>query len=478
MTSRNKYKWIIIISICIITLLHYFTLPSIWAFHDFYRRLYYIPIILAAFKFKLKGAFLSSMTVILVYAPHLLIYFGRLNINVINQLLEALMFIIIGGITGALVESESRVRKLLELQITKLTDLENYTENILNSILEGVVAIDQELKIQSINREGKHILCFQENSGNQYIYEYFEEVEKVKGILSDAMAHEGHIHRYETYNYRGPDHKISLQIHGYPLKNRQNKLEGMVLVIEDITQIEKLEQHIRRTDKLSAVGELASGIAHEVRNPLGIIKTISQTISREIEDEETKEGLQIIESEIDRANKVIQGLLDFAKPSVFHSKYQSIASIVDDVVRIVNKYAEQHKVSIYRQYAKDEIIFADADKLKQAFVNIIINGIQAMPQGGSFVICLDTNDHWVKIAFTDKGIGIDADKLEKVFEPFFTTKEKGTGLGLAITHRIIEEHKGYIEIESTKNVGTTIHVYLPKNHIQGDGKNEEDFNRR
>ncbi|AOT69140.1 two-component system sensor histidine kinase NtrB [Geosporobacter ferrireducens] len=477
MKSKNRYKWFIVFSIFIITLLHYFTLPSIWAFHDFYRRLYYIPIILAAFKFKLKGAFLSSISVILLYAPHLLIYFGKLNINVINQLLEASMFIIIGGITGALVESESRVKRLLELQITKLTDLENYTENILNSILEGVVAIDGNLKIQSINKEGKHILCYEENLNKKYIYEYFEEAEKIKGILSKAMEYEGQIQKYETYNYKNRDQKIILKIHGYPLLNNLNKLEGMVLIIEDITQIEKLEHQIRRADKLSAVGELASGIAHEVRNPLGIIKTITQTISKEIKDEEMKEGLQIIESEIDRANKVIQGLLDFAKPSVFHSKHQSIDKIITDVVRIVNKYAEQHKVRIQSECVKDEIIFVDADILKQAFVNIIINGIQAMSQGGKFSIRLNSDENWVKISFTDEGLGIDAEKLEKVFEPFFTTKEKGTGLGLAITHRIIEEHGGYIEIESTKDVGTTIDVYLPKDRIQGDEIDEENTNR-
>ena len=476
MNSKNRYKWVIIISICIITLLHYFTLPSIWAFHDFYRRLYYIPIILAAFKFKLKGAFLSSISIILVYAPHLLIYFGKLNINVVNQLLEAAMFIIIGGITGALVESESRVKRLLELQISKLTSLENYTENILNSILEGVVAIDRNLKVQSINREGKHILCYEENLNTNYIYEYFEEAEKIKEILVKAMEHEGHIQRYETHNFKNKEHKITLKIHGYPLMNPSNKIEGMVLIIEDITQIEKLEQHMRRADKLSAVGELASGIAHEVRNPLGIIKTISQTISKEVEDEEMKEGLQIIESEIDRANKVIQGLLDFAKPSVFHSKYQSIGMIVADVVRIVNKYAEQHKVSIQNEHIKDETIFVDKDKLKQAFVNIIMNGIQAMSKGGTLTVRLDSDENWVKISFRDEGVGVEAGKLEKVFEPFFTTKEKGTGLGLSITHRIIEEHKGYIEIESTKDIGTIIDVYLPKNHIEGDEKDEENSN--
>ncbi|MFT9497526.1 two-component system sensor histidine kinase NtrB [Anaerosolibacter sp.] len=478
MNRKEKYKWFIILSVAGITFLHYVTGSSIWGFHDFYRRLYYIPIILAAFQFGLKGAMLTALSVIVLYAPHLLIYFGRINIEVINQMLEASMFIIIGMITGALVESESKVRRLLEIQITKLTDLENYTQNILDSILNGVVAIDREMKISSVNREGVNLLHMEDHRDGTYIYDYFEDGEDIKELIHKAIVQESNVSPYETTSLKEHHGKQMIRIHGYPLRNILNRVAGMVIILEDITELKRLEAQIRRVDKLSAVGELASGIAHEIRNPLGIIKTISQTINKDIEDEDIKEGLDIIEIEINRANKVIQELLDFAKPSVFNYKTQSIDQLLGDVIRITYKYAEQHKVNIHYKKDEDFYIFLDADKLKQALVNVILNAIQAMPDGGNLFVHLHGEEHWVRITFIDEGRGIEQERIEKVFEPFYTTKEKGTGLGLAIAHRIIEEHKGYMEIESEVGAGTKLDIFLPRQAEGGHGENEENTHSR
>lgn len=475
MKAQIKDKLIIAVSIIIITLLHYFTLSSRWGLHDFYRRLYYIPIILAAFKFKLKGGAISSIIVSILYAPHLLTYFGELNIDIINQHLEIVMFIIIGTITGTLVQSEAKIRHLLEVQIMKLTNLENYTQNILDSILNGVIAVDRDLKVTSINKEGEKILNLKKSLAGEYAYEYFEDPQKVRELFVKVIKHNKQVQNMETNCIGDDGTEIPVRLHIYPLRNILNKSEGIVLVIEDISQIRKLENQVRRAEKLSAIGELASGIAHEIRNPLGIIKTISQTINKEVEDEEIKEGLEIIESEIDRANKVIQGLLDFAKPSVVNYRLQSIDRLLGDVLLLVNKYSQQHKVKIHYTLVEDSMINVDGDKLKQAFINIIFNSIQAMESGGNMYIDLVSSEECTIITFRDTGIGIDKDKLEKIFEPFYTTKEKGTGLGLSITHRIIEEHKGFMEIESDIGIGTTIRIYLP-DRKGGDYKGEEDSN--
>lgn len=269
----------------------------------------------------------------------------------------------------------------------------------------------------------------------------------------------------------------------YPLKNTTEKIEGLVLVIEDISEIKKLENQVRRADKLSAVGELASGVAHEIRNPLGIIKTISQTINEDIKDdnieeEEIKEGIGIIIHEIDRANSVIKGLLDFAKPSVCQIKVQSIDKLLKDIVLITNKYAKQQNVKINYICKEDKNILIDGEKLKQAFVNIIFNSVHAMQSGGNLNISLCIQKDWVNISFEDEGTGIPKDKLEKIFEPFYTTKDIGTGLGLSITHRIIEEHKGYINIESEIGKGTKLDIYIPSKNEKGDKKIEKDINCR
>jgi len=475
MKSESRDKLIIVLSIIAITLLHYFTLASKWGLHDFYRRLYYIPIILAAFRFKLKGGIISSITVVVLYAPHLLVYFGNINIDVINQFLEVAMFIIIGFMSGALVQSESKAKHLLEVQIMKLTNLENYTQNVLDSTVNGIIAVDRDLRITSTNTEGKNMLSLQKSIIGEDVYNYFEGHEKVKNMLIEVLKYNKRIQEFETNLLKDDNSIMVIKLHISPLKNILNKAEGAVLIIEDISNIKKLENQMRRAEKLSAIGELASGIAHEIRNPLGIVKTISQTINKDIEDEETKEGLEIIESEIDRANKVIQGLLDFAKPNVFSNKEQSINELINSVLLLMNKYAQQYKVMIHYTCLKDSIINVDADKLKQAFINIIFNSIQAIPSGGDIYVDLMHSEDWVVISFKDNGVGIEKDKLEKIFEPFYTTKGEGTGLGLAITHRIIEEHKGYIEIESEAGKGTMVRIFLPNNNIRGDN-DEEDTN--
>lgn len=460
MKSTIKTKIFIGFSIIVITLMLYLTMYSRGGLHDFYRRLYYIPIILAAFKFRLKGAIISFSIIILLYVPHLLLYFRVTETNIVNQVLEIIMFMVVACITGTLVEKEFKVKKLLEDQVAKITSLENYTKNILDSILNGVIAVDKNLKITSINKEGKKTLDYQDNY-DKYIYEFFEGKEVVKILLKDALDFNKNIIGYETYSIGKNGAKVPVRIHSYVLKNLLDVSQGMVLIIEDVSQVRKLEEHIRRTEKLSAIGELASGIAHEIRNPLGIIKTIAQTISKDVEDEETKEGLEIIEHEIDRANKVIQGLLDFARPSIFKNTVKYLNETIDTVIMIINKYAQQHKVNISFNYENNVTSSIDEDKLKQAFINIIFNSVQAMPRGGNIYINLYRKEQWNIISFKDEGVGINKSKLEKVFEPFYSTKEKGTGLGLSITHSIIEEHKGYIQIESKEGKGTQVDIYLP-----------------
>lgn len=380
--------------------------------------------------------------------------------NIVNQVLEIIMFMVVACITGILVEKEFKVKKLLEDQVVKITSLENYTKNILDSILNGVIAVDKNLKITSINKEGKHILHYQDNY-DKHIYECFEDKEVVKNLLKDALDFNKNIIDYETYSIDKNGAKIPVRIHSYVLKNLLDISQGMVLIIEDVSQVRKLEEHIRRTEKLSAIGELASGIAHEIRNPLGIIKTIAQTINKDVEDEETKEGLEIIEHEIDRANKVIRGLLDFARPSIFKNTVRYLNETIDTVIMIVNKYAQQHKVNISFNYENNVTSSIDEDKLKQAFINVIFNSVQAMPRGGNIYINLYNKEQWNIISLKDEGVGINKSKLEKVFEPFYSTKEKGTGLGLSITHSIIEEHKGYMQIESKEGKGTRVDIYLP-----------------
>jgi len=352
MTKKDQWNFVLItLLIAIITGFHYGMTASPWPVHDFYRRLYYVPIILAAFHFRLRGGFISSAVVMVLYAPHLIVYFGTLDIEVVNQLLEAGMFMVVGVITGYLAEQAYRRELQLQRQVSQLK------------------------------------------------------------------------------------------------------------------KMDMLEKKLRKSERLASLGQLSSGIAHEIRNPLGIIKTISQTLHREAleaEDASMAEGLGIIENETDRANRVIKGMLDFARPEPLKMKPTDASEIMEDLLRIMRSLAKQHQVEIKNYFQSVPMIQADADRLKQAIMNLMLNGIQAMEEGGTLTVALEKeDDHQALIVVRDEGKGINEEDQPYIFDPFFTTKDGGTGLGLSVTYRIIEEHQGSIEVNSHKGEGTEFRLHLP-----------------
>ncbi|SNT16157.1 His Kinase A (phospho-acceptor) domain-containing protein [Anaerovirgula multivorans] len=456
MNQEKKSKILVFILVLLITALHYFTASHRWVLHDFFRRLYYLPIVLAAFQFRLKGGFITSSIIVLLYAPHLIMYFGEINLEVVNQFLEIVMFMVIGLITGYLVEIDYKRKKTLEHQIIKLADMENYTHNIMDSIHSGIVAFDFNGNVTSMNKQVDDVI-----DTDKDLKEFLEQQQLTKEINKVLKGKEEYLKKEIEYSIH-EDKAINLNITIHPLKNISEIIEGAVLVIEDITMMKKLETQVRRGERLAAVGQLASGIAHEIRNPLGIIKTISQTIRHDVQDDELKEGLGIIVDEIDRANRVIKELLDFSRPNKVQVEAIQLENLLDEILVITKKFGEQKGTAIYLFVEQSCEIEGDIDKLKQAFINIIINGIQAMKEEGNLVVSLEKeNNKWAVVTFKDRGKGIPKELLDKIFNPFFTTKESGTGLGLSITHRIIEEHQGKIEIKSEIGEGTEVKIYLP-----------------
>lgn len=456
MKQKSQSKIIIVSLLVVITALHYLNLSGSWPIHDFYRRFYYLPIILASFWFRIRGGFIISLVVALLYAPHLLFYFGEINIAVINQFLEVIMFMVVGLITGYLVEKDYRKRVLLEEQLVQIANLENYTHNILDSLDSGVVALNLDLQIQSINQRGKTMF-----SEPMKIAELIQEHGLISMVRQVSDLGIPEFQREIILTDQG-ESQCNLQIQGYPLRNFLGEIEGVVLVIHDITQIKQLEQQVKRSERLTAIGQLASGIAHEIRNPLGIIKTISQTMVYSIKEPEQQESLEIIQQEIDRANGVIQELLDYAKPYGFERSEISLQEVVKELLMLIQAYGEQHKVRIEAHLLLDCVIEGNSDKLKQAFINLVMNGIQAMDQGGRLSITLkEERGLMAVLSFSDEGRGIAAENIDRIFNPFFTTRDEGTGLGLGITQRIIEAHGGEMEIKSQIGVGTEVVVRIP-----------------
>jgi signal transduction histidine kinase len=230
----------------------------------------------------------------------------------------------------------------------------------------------------------------------------------------------------------------------------------------------KIYETMKRKDRLAALGEMATGLAHEIRNPLGAIKGAAQYLQIEPSLEERKEFLSIILEEVDRLNQVVSQFLDYARPFKKNISLCEINKILEKTYALVKAEGIPEQVKITLDFEENlPLIHADAEQLRQVFLNLFLNAIQAMPEGGSLVVstALESNSDktgtYLSIKFTDTGIGIPADHIDKLFNPFFTTKKEGTGLGLAICHRIIEGHNGTIEVSSQIGKGSQFVVKLP-----------------
>jgi signal transduction histidine kinase len=240
---------------------------------------------------------------------------------------------------------------------------------------------------------------------------------------------------------------------------------------ERLGELHHLEAQLRRRDRLHALGEVAMGLAHEIRNPLGIIKTATQLLHRRADLAETdKRHLEYVVSEVSRINELITEFLDFAKPNPPLRVLQPVRPLVDEILGFCAPELASHTIDVHiDDQAPGATLYADAKQLKQACLNLILNAIDAMPDGGRLTLGIRSVGDNTLISITDTGQGIAADMIERIFTPFVTTKASGTGLGLAKVYSIMESHDGSIECTSDHDAGTTFSLTLP-----AQGEDDED----
>jgi PAS domain S-box-containing protein len=247
-----------------------------------------------------------------------------------------------------------------------------------------------------------------------------------------------------------------------PFLNEQGKPYQYLAIRNDITERKRTEEVIHRQDKLAAVGQLAAGVAHEIRNPLTSMRGYTEFLSLDETDPQRKEFLDIILDEIERVNNIVEEFMVLAKPKAIELEEKNIIPIIKNVVSLLEFEARKKNVHLHLE-CQEEIIQVECDenRLKQVFLNFIKNGIEAMPNGGDLIVKTCINDQNVQISIQDTGIGIPEEKLKKLGEPFYTTKKNGNGLGLMVSFKIIESHNGRVYVESELNKGTTFNILLP-----------------
>jgi two-component system nitrogen regulation sensor histidine kinase GlnL len=247
---------------------------------------------------------------------------------------------------------------------------------------------------------------------------------------------------------------------------------GAVLVVRDLRRIKELEESLRPADRLNAFGVLAAAMAHEIKNPLLGIRGAAQLLGEELGREGAREYTDIIIREADRLNALMEEMLDFARPHPLVRSVVNLHEVLDAVIALERPSCTQHGVLIHLQYDPSlPDIWADRNRLTQVFLNLVRNGWEATPHGGTLTLTTKHSGQPVRVGprggpmllveVVDEGVGISPEVQQKLFTPFFTTKARGSGLGLAISHKIVEEHGGRFVIKSVAGRGTTVRVFLP-----------------
>ncbi|WP_026563743.1 PAS domain S-box protein [Bacillus sp. UNC41MFS5] len=247
-----------------------------------------------------------------------------------------------------------------------------------------------------------------------------------------------------------------------PFSNDQGKPYQYLAIRNDITERKKTEEVLHRQDKLAAVGQLAAGVAHEIRNPLTSMKGYAEFLQLDEKDPERIEFLSIILDEIERVNTIVEDFMVLAKPKAVELEEKNVVPVIKNVVSLLEFEARKKNVRLTFDCNQEIIqIECDENRLKQVFLNFIKNGIEAMPNGGELHVKTIIHDNNVQISIQDTGVGISKEKLKKLGEPFYTTKKNGNGLGLMVSFKIIESHNGKVFVESELNKGTTFNILLP-----------------
>ena len=228
-------------------------------------------------------------------------------------------------------------------------------------------------------------------------------------------------------------------------------------------QLQESFEQVKRADRLSAVGQLAASLAHEIRNPLGSIEGATNIIRSPATSDEIREGsLNIIQKECQRLNRLLTNLLDFARPRQPEFRAVDLSRLIDSIFALVGPNAQLQHVALKKTVLHaPAALESDPEQLKQVLLNLVINAVQAMPNGGELEVGIDQRDGEAIISVKDQGTGITEENMDRIFDPFFTTKEAGTGLGLSVAHQVISQHGGHIEAERNPDSGMTFSISLP-----------------
>ncbi len=376
---------------------------------------------------------------------------------------------VLQGLSGQLAISLESAKLYTEVQNSRI-----YNDILLDRLVGAVIAVNPARRITVFNREAQRITGLHAEDVLK------SDITVLPQELADALNH-----TFDHGGSRDVDTTMNRGVRSVPIRfgctlfhSYTGKVLGALLVFTDQTEIKKLEQQIRRTDRLASLGTLAAGMAHEIKNPLVSMKTFTQLLPERYDDADFRNTFStLLGDEVSRIDRIVNQLLKFARPAKPSLSPVNLHGIIDNTLNLVKQQLRQRNISLSCQYeAASDRILGDSDMLAQALLNFFLNAIDAMAEKGELtvrtaMIQVPTRqfDLWgqpvtvtrLRLSIQDNGPGINPEDLCHVFDPFFTTKATGTGLGLSVSHGIINEHQGLIEVDSEVGRGTTFHLVFP-----------------
>ncbi len=347
--------------------------------------------------------------------------------------------------------------------------VKSHMRNILQSIPTGVLTLDSHGVVTALNNAAERLLGLRASVVvSRPVDEVLQGAPDLATWIRAALAGEKLVQETELELSVDSGRRVTVRASASELRDDTGRPDGLVVLLRDTTEVNRLELQLRRTDKLAALGTLAAGVAHEVKNPLHALTLNLHLLQMEVvAPDPSAAGIKgyfdILRSEMDRIHRIVENFLRFSRPSIPQVKPLNLHALLESVLSLTAFEAADHGVTIETQFDTElDSLSGDDGQLSQVFLNLVINALQAMPSGGTLMLRTRRRDGWAEIAVRDSGEGIEWEILPHVFDPYFTTRSRGVGLGLAIAHRIIEGHLGTIDVESEAGKGTTIIVRLPR----------------
>lgn len=352
----------------------------------------------------------------------------------------------------------------------QLVNERNFAENVVQSSPNCILVVNCNGTIRTVNPMTQSIFGLAPEAViGRMAADVFDD--PLGKIIRDALA--GQMSdSHEIVIKRKGGARTVLDVSTSQLKSQDGTVLGAVLIATDLTEVKKTDEWMRRVDRLSSLGQLSAGVAHEIRNPLASINFNIQLLSKRVPlDEKSRRIVENSLAGVDRIKGLVKGMLDFSRPAPPQLKKESIHRALEDAVALMDSQFAKHGIRVVMNLADEvpDIVF-DNRQIQQVFVNMLLNAMQAMPEGGTVTIETrvggETKElsRYLSVYISDTGIGIPRENFSKIFDPFFTTKPEGTGLGLSIAHKILEQHGALMEIRSRIGQGTMFIVRFP---IQG-----------